>query len=70
MPLNLNIKGKLHVMDASCVSRQLQQEYRDREETLKQQLQKVTEKAGAQIKDLQHHLQDSEERLKGLPRSS
>ena len=45
--------------------RQMQQEWRGREEGLKQQLQQVTESSAAQIRDLQHRAQQAEERLKG-----
>lgn len=52
---NNNIEARL---------RQLQQDWRLREDDLKQQVRQVTESSSSQIKDLQHRLQETEERLK------
>ena len=43
----------------------MQQEWRGREDSLREQLRNSTENTAAQIKDLQHRAQQAEERLKG-----
>ncbi|KAK7109428.1 coiled-coil domain-containing protein 89-like [Littorina saxatilis] len=45
--------------------RKMQQDWRGREEDLKQQLQQITEGSAVQIRDLQHRAHQAEERLKG-----